>query len=138
MNRSTPPATSPRPPRLRRALALAGLCAAACACGPSMRRAVSRRPAVVVAGDEGCAPAELTSIVNVGHCRVQLVAEDGDGAVVRSSGWIEVGSRGGSFALPARFAWVTVQVDPGCASSLGRIRYAPRGRICEQPSLARN
>jgi hypothetical protein len=137
MHRSNAASTRPRPPRPSLLVALAGLATVVGACAPSMRRAVSRRPAVVAAhGDDGCAPAELTSIVNVGRCRVQLVASDGAGAVLRSSGWIDAGARGDSFTLPARFAWVTVEVDPGCTSNLGRIRYQRRGEICERPAIA--
>lgn len=107
------------------------LAVAAGGCFSPLQRAVGRRPTVLVAGDDSaCQPAALETIRNVGRCRVQLVASDQTGGIVRSSGWIEVDGTSPRFDLPAQFAWVTLEIDPGCEHPRGVVRYARVGNQC--------
>lgn len=102
-------------------------------CGADRLRAVSRRPTVLVGADATCRPAALAHIDNPSACRVQLVARNGAGEVVSSSGWIEAGGARPRFDLPSHFDWVVLEVDPGCDRSLGAIRYETEAAVCTPP-----
>ena len=131
----TTPALTPST-RISLAALLVAL-AAATGCAGTQRRAAGRRPTVVLAAVPGeCAPAALVDIDNPGRCAVQLVARDAEREVVGASPWIGAGARDASYQLPARFAWVVLEVDPLCASPVGRIRYRPAPGACEGRALA--
>ena len=100
-------------------------------CAGIQRRAVSRRPTVILAHEPGaCRPAALVDIDNPGRCRVQLVARGLDREYLAASAWIPAGQHHASFDLPDRFSWIVLEVDPLCESSIGRIRYRPSASIC--------
>ena len=126
------PAASPSPWRGQlRLLAAAVALVSVTGCAGIQRRAVSRRPTVILAHEPGaCRPAALVDIDNPGRCRVQLVARGLDREYLAASAWIPAGQHHASFDLPDRFSWIVLEVDPLCESSIGRIRYRPSASIC--------
>ncbi|HVV83400.1 MAG TPA: hypothetical protein VHE35_09985 [Kofleriaceae bacterium] len=101
---------------------LAAVALTACAAAP--HHAAGHRPAVLAASDRGaCRTVALIDLHNVGHCRVQVVARDKDGTTVGATPWIATGARAPRFELPSTYAWVVLEVDPGCRDVVGSIRY---------------
>jgi hypothetical protein len=118
-------------PTLPSMAGLALALAAAAGCTSGQRRAVSRRPTVVLAAQpDRCQPAALIDIANPGDCRVQLVARGADREFLGASAWIRAGQHGASYDLPDGFAWIVLEVDPLCARAVGRIRYRPAAATC--------
>ncbi len=123
--------------RQLRLLATALALVAVTGCAGIQRRAVSRRPTVILANEPGaCRPAALVDIDNPGQCRVQLVARGLDREYLAASAWIPAGQHHASFDLPDRFSWIVLEVDPLCASSIGRIRYRPSASSCAPTTTA--